>query len=139
MLCSEILNLNLQPRVGRERKLKANLEEIWSSGALLCTDARIHKLTSLWFVGGGCKFRGEVISETLSRGLGYFVEMRFHPDCRWSERKYRPQHLFNPLVLLANKIFEATLCTPERSFGTHRTDNTLARMPAAFSKPALRG
>ena len=137
MLCSEILNLNLQPRVGRERKLKANLEEIWSSGALLCTDARIHKLTSLWFVGGGCKFRGEVISETLSRGLGYFVEMRFHPDCRWSERKYRPQHLFNPLVLLANKIFEATLCTPGSSFVTQRTD-TLARMPAASSKPALR-
>lgn len=120
MLCSEILNLHLQPRVGRAVKLKANLEEIWSSGALLRTDARIHEFTSVWFVGGGRKFRGEAISGTLSKGLGYFVEMRFHADCRWSARKYRPQHLFNPLVLLANKIFEATLRGPGGSFATPR-------------------
>jgi hypothetical protein len=115
MLCSEILNLYLQPQAGRSRRLKANLEEIWPSGALLRTDARVHPFTSLWFVGGDCKFRGEVISGTVSRGLGYFIEMRFHPDCKWSERKYRPQHLFNPLVLLANRIFEATLGGPESS------------------------
>ena len=120
MLCSEILNLYLQPRVGRERKLTANLEEIWSSGALLRTDARIREFTSLWFVGGGCKFRGEAISAALSESLGYFVEMRFHQDCRWSTRKYRPQHLFNPLVLLANKLFEATLYTPGNSFASQR-------------------
>ena len=126
MLCSEILDLYLQPRVGRGRKLTANLEEIWSSGALLRTDARIREFTSLWFVGGGCKFRGEVISGALSEGLGYFVEMRFHQDCRWSARKYRPQHLFNPLVLLANKIFEATLCMPGKPFVSPRPTATSA-------------
>ncbi len=136
MLCSEILNLHLQPRVGRERKLKANLEEIWSSGALLRTDAQIHEFTSLWFVGGGRKFRGEVIAGTLSKGLGYFVEMRFHPDCLWSQRKYRPQHLFNPLVLLANKIFEATLCTPGNFLATLGPDR-LAHTPSASSTQAL--
>ncbi len=136
MLCSEILNLHLQPRVGRERKLKANLEEIWSSGALLRTDARIREFTSLWFEGGGRKFRGEVIAGTLSRGLGYFVEMRFHPDSRWCERKYRPQHLFNPLVLLANRIFAATLYLPGISFAA-QTPNTLVRA-AAVSPRALR-
>ncbi len=133
MLCSEILNLYLQPRVGRERKLTANLEEIWSSGALLRTDARIHKCTPLWFVGGGRKFQGEAIAGTLVRGLGYFVEIQFHRDCRWSERKYRPQHLFNPLVLLANKLFEATLCTPGSSFAAQRPD-ALLRSVAAPSK-----
>ena len=115
MLCSEILNLRLQPRLGsdrrerRGRKLKANLEEIWSTGALLLTDSHIRRFTSLSFVGGGRTFHGEVIAGTLFTGLGYFVEVRFRPDCTWSERSYRPQHLFNPLVLLANKIFEATL------------------------------
>ncbi len=122
MLCSEILNLHLQPRHGsdrrvcRERRLKANLEEIWSSGALLLTDSHIRRFTSLWFVGGGRTFHGEVIAGTLFTGLGYFVEIRFRPDCTWSERNYRPQHLFNPLVLLANKIFEATLQAPKSSF-----------------------
>jgi|SRR6185369_14600086 len=137
MLCSEILNLYLQPRVGRERKLEANLEEIWSSGALLRTDARIREFTSLWFVGGRCKFQGEAVAGTLTRGLGYFVEMRFHPNCKWSARKYRPQHLFNPLVLLANKLFEATLCTPVSSFAT-QTPNALVRMATASSKQVLR-
>jgi len=136
MLCSEILNLYLQPRAGRGRKLKANLEEIWSSGALFRTDVRIREATSLWFVGGGCEFRGEVIAQTLSRGLGYFVEMRFQPGCRWSEQKYRPKHLFNPLVLLANRIFEATLC-PLRNTATVCWPATFARTAGDSSKPTL--
>lgn len=132
MLCSEILNLYLQSSGGRERKLTANLEEIWSSGALLSTDARIQDFTSLWFVGGGCKFRGEAIAGGLSKGLGYFIEMRFNPDCRWSARKYHPQHLFNPLVLLANRIFEATLHMPGSSLATQRP------MAATSFRQALR-
>jgi hypothetical protein len=137
MLCSEILNLYLQSQNGRQRKLKANLEEIWSSGALLCTDARIHEFTPLWFVAGGCKFQGEALAGTLFRGLGYFIEMRFHPDCRWSERKYRPQHLFNPLVLLANKIFAATPYAPGSSFASPKPA-TLLRLVAAPSQEASR-
>jgi hypothetical protein len=109
MLCSEILNLHFQGRAGRERELKANLEEIWSSGALFRTDVRMHPTTSLWFAGGSCEFRGQVAAASLQRGLGYFIEMRFDSSCTWSEQKYRPKHLFNPLILLANKIFEETL------------------------------
>ena len=108
MLCSEILNLHVHFREGRERELKVNLEEIWPSGALFLTDAPIPPFTSLRFAGGGCEFQGQVIARTLLRGLGYFIEMRFHPGCTWSEQKYRPKHLFNPLVLLANRIFERT-------------------------------
>ena len=117
MLCSEILNLRLQSREGRERELKVNLEEIWSSGARFLTDVPIRPSTSLRFAGGGCEFRGRVIARTLLRGLGYFVEMRFHPGCAWSEQKYRPKHLFNPLVLLANRIFEATPHPPISASG----------------------
>ena len=142
MLCSEILHLHLQPRhkrdrrERRERKLKANLEEIWSSGALLLTDSRIQRFTSLWFVGGSRKFHAEVISGTLSQGLGYFIEIRFRPDCTWSEGNYRPQHLFNPLVLLANRIFEATLQSPKTSFAAGGPI-TLVRTAAASLEHAL--
>jgi hypothetical protein len=113
MFCSEILNLHLQSKAGRVRTLKVNLEEIWSSGALFLTDVRIRPFTSFRFVGGGYEFRGQVIARNLLRGLGYFVEMRFDPKFTWSEQKYRPQHFFNPLVLLANSIFETTLCAPK--------------------------
>lgn len=108
VLCSEILDLHLQSKAGRKRELKVNLEEIWTSGALFQTDARIPLLTSLWFSGGGCEFRGQAISRTFLNGLGYYIEMRFQKGCTWSQRKYRPKHSFNPLVLLANRIFEAT-------------------------------
>jgi hypothetical protein len=128
MLCSEILNLRLQSGEGSGRELKVNLEEIWSSGALFLTDEPIRPLTPLWFAGGGYEFRGQVIARTLLRGLGYFIEMRFHPACTWSEEKYRPKHLFNPLVLLANRIFEATL-RPTSS----PSDGLL---PATFAKTA---
>ncbi|MEO8050717.1 MAG: hypothetical protein ABI833_09905 [Acidobacteriota bacterium] len=110
MLCSEIVSLHLEAQKGRARELKGNLEEIWASGAVLWTEERIRNYTSLSFLGGGCQFRGQVVAQTLRKGIGYITEMRFHPSCRWSEQRYRPQHLFNPLVLLANRIFETTLC-----------------------------
>jgi len=114
MFCSEILSVQLQSKAGRVRTLKVNLEEIWSSGALFLTDVRIRPLTPFRFVGGGHEFHGQVIARKLLRGLGYFVEMRFDPKFTWSEQKYRPQHFFNPLVLLANRIFETTLKAPKR-------------------------
>jgi len=128
MFCSEILNLRLQPKAGRERTLKVNLEEIWPSGALFQTDARISPQTEFSFMGGGYEFRGHVIARKLVRGLGYFVEMRFDPSYNWSEKKYRPQHFFNPLVLLANRIFETTL----------RAGNNARPNPvASYARPAV--
>src|SRR6266852_5280121 len=112
MMCSEILDIRLESKSGRRRELKVNIEEIWSSGALFQTDARLSPFTPLWFACGGREFRGKVIARTFFRGLGYFVEMRFDPGCRWSEKECRPKHLFNPLILLANRIFEATLLRP---------------------------
>jgi hypothetical protein len=128
MLCSEIVNVHLQPAEGRNRVLKANLEEIWREGAILWTDARIRQSTSLWFLGGGLELRGQVVAQRLLRGLGYMVEMRFHPGCSWSEQKYRPKHLFNPLVLLANRVFETTLCATRSPFDRPRQ--------AAFARTA---
>ena len=115
-LCSEILSLRLQSKAGHEREMKVNLEEIWSSGALFLTDKPIRPFTSLWFAAGGCEFRGQVIGRTLLKGLGYFIEMQFNPGYTWSDQKYRPKHLFNPFVLLANRIFEGTLKATSGSF-----------------------
>jgi hypothetical protein len=129
ILCSEIVNLHLQAGEGRDRILKANLEEIWPAGAILWTDVRIRQYTALSFLGGGFEFRGQVSAQKILRGLGYLVEMQFHPGYQWSEQKYRPKHLFNPLVLLANRVFETTLCATRISFARPRQ--------AAFAKPAV--
>jgi hypothetical protein len=128
MLCSEILNLHLRAGAADEREVEVNLEEIWSTGALFLTEEPIRPLTPLRFVGGGCEFRGRVTAQTLLRGLGYFIEMRFQPGCAWSEQHYRPKHLFNPLVLLADRIFEATLQPP--------SSPSDGLSPAAFARTA---
>jgi hypothetical protein len=128
MLCSEIISLHFQDGAGPDRELKANLEEIWQAGAILWTDVRIRQYTSLWFRGGGFEFQGEVIGNTVLNGLGYFIEMRFDRACSWSEQKYRPKHLFNPLVLLANRVFETTLCATRSPFDRPRQ--------AAFARAA---
>jgi len=130
MLCSEIVSLNVQGGAGRNRILKANLEEIWPGGAIFWTDVRIQQYTSLFFLGGGSEFRGQVSGQKLLRGLGYLVEMQFYPGCRWSEQKYRPKHLFNPLVLLANRVFETTLCATRSPFDRSR-QSAFARTAAA--------
>ena len=129
MLCSEIVNLHLQGEAGRDYELKANLEEIWPAGAILWTDVRIRQRTPLSFMGGGFEFRGQVNAQRLLRGLGYLIEMQFYPGCRWSEQRYRPKHLFNPLLLLANRVFETTLCATRLSFDRTRQ--------AAFARTAV--
>ncbi len=108
MLCSEILNLHLRFKAGRERELSANLEEIWSSGALFLTDVRVPCCASLTFSAGGHQFRGTIASRKFFKGLGYFIEVQLAPSSRWSEQKYQPKHFFNPLMMLADRIFEAT-------------------------------
>ena len=130
MLCSEIVNLHLQAGAGRDLTLKANLEEIWPAGAILWTDVRIPQATFLWFLGGSFELRGQVSAQKLLRGLGYLVEMQFYPGCSWSEQKYRPKHLFNPLVLLANRVFETTLCATRSPFDRPR-QSAFARTAAA--------
>ncbi len=134
MLCSEIVNLHLQVGPGRGRELKANLEEIWPAGAILWTDVRIGQYKSLWFLGGGFEFRGQVSAQKLLRGIGYVVEMQFHPGCRWSEQKYRPKHLFNPLVLLANRVFETTLCATRGPFDRARQTS----LSSVAAEPSLK-
>jgi hypothetical protein len=110
--CSDLVNLHFQSESGRKRTLTVNLEEIWPTGALFLTNARISCATRLWIAIGNRRYSGKVSACTLSRPLGYFIEIRFDRRCQWSEHEYRPQHHFNPLVLLANRIFEATLCAP---------------------------
>ena len=108
LLCSQMVTLQVQPKSGRLRKLAANLEEIWPSGACLQTDGRIPRLSRVRFACGGFEGRGKIVTRTFLKGLGYFVEVRFDRRCRWSEAHYRPEHLLNPLILLANRVFETT-------------------------------
>ena len=136
MLCSEIVSLHVQAGEGRNRILQANLEEIWPAGAVFWTDVRIRQATSMRFLGGGFEFRGQVSAQKLFKGLGYLVEMQFYPGCRWSEQRYRPRYLFNPLVLLANRLFETTLCTSRIPYDRPRQAAFAKTEPASSFKVA---
>jgi hypothetical protein len=127
MLCSDLLKLRLQYKAGRKRDFEANLEEIWHSGAIFLTDVRVPVCASMSFTAGGKEFRAIVIARRFRKGLGYFVEVQFATNSHWSEQIYRPKHLFNPLMTLANKIFAATPHPP--------VDPTDRYMPALFEAP----
>ena len=139
--CSEIVSLRLETRSGRPRTLTVNLEEIWPSGALFQTEEPIPPQSQLHFACGGCRFRGKVIAQTLSKGLGYFIEIRFDPGCRWSARQYRPKHLLNPLVLLANRLFEAALRKPGSVLGNFPLASPFAAVDSSSkgAAPGARG
>jgi hypothetical protein len=95
--------------------MEVNLEEIWETGALFRSETRVCRFSRLSFKGGEHEFRGTVMSQNYARGLGYLIEIKFDASCRWSALKFRPKHFLNPMILLANRIFEATLGAPGRS------------------------
>jgi hypothetical protein len=107
--CSEILSLQWESRSGRPRTVTVNLEEIGQSSALFLSEEPIPSSARLRFACGGSEFRGRVIAQTFSKGLGYFVEMAFARACRWSPRLYRPKHFLNPLIFQASRFLEAAL------------------------------
>ncbi len=127
MLCSEIVDLHWKQRAGRERELKANLEEIWASGARFLMDVRVPLRTTMWFKAGNREFRAKVSSRKFVKGLGYLVEAAFASKSQWSEAAFRPKHLLNPLVLLGNKIFAAMPVPPVSPAESY--------IPAAFDSP----
>lgn len=99
MLCSELLCLHVESAPGVRQKIRANLEEIWTSGAILQTDSPIPPLSRVWFSRHGNRFLGRAGSISFLPGLGHFIEMQFEAGSRWFEQSYRPKHMLNPHAL----------------------------------------
>ncbi|HBY62807.1 MAG TPA: hypothetical protein DEH78_23535 [Solibacterales bacterium] len=98
-LCSELVTVQWSLERGPTRETTANLEEIWSTGAVVLSETRIPENVPVRIQTATVVLTGSVRS-SLDSMLGNFVEIDFAPSCLWDPGVYLPEHLLDPAVLL---------------------------------------
>jgi hypothetical protein len=113
MLCADLVDVQWKDKTGRARKAVANLEDISHSGVCLQLDMPIPIDTDLQISHPKAEFRGNV-RYCLFREIGYFLGVQFAPGCKWSRRRYQPQHLLD-LQRLVNRSVKRAAKDPKGS------------------------
>ncbi|MDX2154711.1 MAG: hypothetical protein SFV54_28465 [Bryobacteraceae bacterium] len=98
-LCSELVTVRWTPSWGPSGETVANLEEIWGGGASMLAETGIPENALVRIEAQDVHFRGMVRCCRRDE-LGFIVEVDFLPNQRWDPRRYLPEHLFDPGVLL---------------------------------------
>ena len=94
-LCSHLVRLLWSdgPAGGRDETVV--LENISASGACVQAEFSVRENTRVRLVCGKQEFHGYVRS-CYWRDDGYFVGIAFDADSKWSEAKFKPEHLLDP-------------------------------------------
>jgi hypothetical protein len=101
MLCADLVDLQWKDPAGKKRRTVANLEDISLSGACVQLEKPIPLGTKVRVTYPKGELFG-TIRYCVFREIGYFLGVEFEPDCRWSLRQFRPQHLLDPRRLTRN-------------------------------------
>jgi len=99
MLCADLVDVHWRDHAGRQRRAVANLEDISLSGACIQLDKPIPLGATVRLTHPKGELTGSV-RYCVFREIGYFLGVEFDPECRWSERQYKPQHLLDPRRLI---------------------------------------
>lgn len=91
-MCSELVSLTHE-QAGMRVTHRGNLEEIGECTAALLVEHPISRGTKIQINCGSNRLEGRVTSCDLLAGAGFWTEVRFSPQSRWSERWFMPQHL----------------------------------------------
>jgi hypothetical protein len=83
------------------RTVEAVLEDISSLGGCVQVEERIPLGATISISANEVHFSGSV-SYCVYRDYGYFVGIRFSGETRWSQGKFKPQHLTNLEALIGN-------------------------------------
>lgn len=99
MLCADLVDVQWKDKSGKKRRTVANLEDISLSGACLQMDHPIplHSSVQISYPNGELPGR---VRYCVYREIGYFLGIQFEPGCRWSQRHFKPQYLFDPRKLV---------------------------------------
>jgi len=92
-LCSELVSLSELSDDPSVRAIDGNLEEIGEWSALILTENALSPGTKVLVTGKAHEMKGFVKSCTFDRLLGYFLEIGFDEESRWSEKWFAPEHL----------------------------------------------
>jgi hypothetical protein len=119
-LCSELVSIARLSGRRSEKAQEGNLEEIGEWSALILTQDAVPPGTKVRVKSKAHELKGFVTSCTFDRLLGFFIDIKFDMESRWSEKWFVPEHLL-------------TLCPTMRYF----TQNS-PKVPEKFilAKPA---
>jgi len=106
LLCADLVELEWKDKSGRTRRAVANLEDISLSGACLQMDSSIplHTRVRISYVNGDLV---GAVRYCVYREIGYFLGIQFDEGVRWSQRQFRPLHLFDPRRLMGRRSASA--------------------------------
>jgi hypothetical protein len=107
MLCADLVDARWRDKTGKNRRTVANLEDISLSGACLQLDEQVPLGTLMTISHPKGEFTG-MVRYCQFREIGYFIGLQFEPDSRWSQRVFKPLHLFDPRTLTKNKGGDTT-------------------------------
>jgi len=90
-----LVEVKWKDKSGRDRRAVANLEDISTSGACLQLDVAVplHTMVSINYPSG--ELAGKV-RYCVYREIGYFLGVQFEKGLKWSQKNFRPMHLFDP-------------------------------------------
>ena len=99
LLCADLVELEWKDKPGRKRRAVANLEDISSSGACLQLDNAVplHTNVTIHYADGDLM---GTVRYCVYREIGYFLGVQFEDGNRWTQRAFRPMHLFDPQGLV---------------------------------------
>lgn len=100
LLCADLVPVQWKDKNGRARRATANLEDISNSGACLQLDYAIPVNTAVKISYSKGVLEG-TIRYCVYREIGYYLGVQFHVGNKWTQRQFRPQHLFDPRRLSA--------------------------------------
>jgi hypothetical protein len=95
LLCADLVEVEWRDKDGKTRRTVANLEDISLSGACLQTEKEIPLYTEVRIRYASGDLSGKV-RYCVYREIGYFLGVQFEGDKKWSQRQFKPQHLFDP-------------------------------------------
>jgi hypothetical protein len=98
MLCADLVDVRWKEKSGKTRRAVANLEDISHSGACIQVDEQIPLGVTVQVSYPKGSFSGEV-RYCLFREIGYYVGLMFETGSKWSEKSFKPMHLFDPRTL----------------------------------------
>ena len=94
-LCSERVSIICSDVDGWWHTVRGNLEEIEEGSALVLAEGPIRSGKKVRICCGNKQLRGMAEACVHDDVLGFFVEVRFDADSKWSERRFTPSHLLN--------------------------------------------
>jgi hypothetical protein len=102
LLCADLVEIHWRDKSGRKRRTVANLEDISGSGACLQLETEIPLHTPVVISCPAGDLPGR-IRYCVYREIGYFLGVRFDEGVKWSQRQFKPQHLFDPRRLSSTR------------------------------------